>query len=76
MHGVNFVMMMLDMILSKTNIVPSHFIAVIVLPMVYCVFQWIHHAMGGSWAYPFLSVSGSTSPGWYARLLSFVITAS
>jgi hypothetical protein len=56
-HGINLLLMLTDVFLSKTSFVPSHAISVIILPIIYCFFQWVHHAHGGSWAYPFLDTS-------------------
>merc|ERR1712196_253579 len=53
-HGVNLLLMALELVFSRMYLIPSHAIAVVAWPMLFAFFSWIYHAAGGGWAYFFL----------------------
>eukprot|EP01028_Stygiella_incarcerata_P007045 TRINITY_DN28743_c0_g1_i1.p1 TRINITY_DN28743_c0_g1~~TRINITY_DN28743_c0_g1_i1.p1 ORF type:complete len:269 (+),score=36.61 TRINITY_DN28743_c0_g1_i1:227-1033(+) len=62
MHGSNFVMMLIDILLSKMILIWQHGWLNLVFAVLFIVFAQIYHAFSDHWVYPFLDTSKSLWP--------------
>jgi len=74
-HGVNNVVLLLEVFLCRTPFISYHFQAVLLYGTVYTVFMWIYHGASSKWVYWVLDWSKPTATVLYLLNPFFLVTA-
>lgn len=75
MHGINLILILTELLLSKLPLVPGAILLVSVLPLAYTLFLWLKVALGGSWVYSFMNAASPWATLWYLLVLCLHIGA-